>query len=256
MLCIKDKINMSNHNTLYIAEPIFSEKLQSYGSDIKFPPIKKIGITTDHPKRREKELLGTTSPVKIAIVKAWTKVNARALETTLHNILDNSRLDGEYFWDGNESLVEAVSNFIASYHPEAEEIIISEDADVKAASKAADKLTTNRVYGEIIPFIEKLKIKYTLNMEHTIVKNGKAVRLNMGKYNGVIHVRTGGKYTFTIYSKTKTSDDALSDFPGSQELSDNSTGGSDRKARIPLTTMDVISESIKQYLSKVHNKTL
>jgi len=235
---------MSNHNTLYIAEPIFSEKLQSYGADISFPPIKKIGITTDHPERREKELLGTTSPVKIAIVKAWTKVNARQLETTLHNILDNSRLDGEYFWDGNESLVEAVSNFIASYHPEAEEIIISDDVDVKAASKAADKLTTNRVYGEIIPIIEKLNIK------HTIVKSGKAVRLNMGKYNGVIGVRSGGKYTFTIYSKTKTSDEALNDFPGSQELSGNSTGDSNRKARIPLTTMHVISESIKQYLSK------
>lgn len=235
---------MSSHNILYIAEPIFSEKLQSYGSEISFPPIKKIGITTDHPERREKELLGTTSPVKIAIVKAWINVNARALETTLHNILDNSRLDGEYFWDGNESLVEAVSNFIASYHPEAEEIIISDDADVKAASKAADKLTTNRVYGEIIPFIAKLNIK------HTIVKSGKAVRLNMGKYNGVIVVRSGGKYTFTIYSKTKTTDDALNDFPGSQELSGNSTGDSNRKARIPLTTIDAISESIKQYLSK------
>jgi len=235
---------MSNHNTLYIAEPIFSEKLQSYGADISFPPIKKIGITTDHPERREKELLGTTSPVKIAIVKAWTKVNAKQLETTLHNILDNSRLDGEYFWDGNESLVEAVSNFIALYHPEAEEIIISDDVDVKAASKAADKLTTNRVYGEIIPIIEKLNVK------HTIVKNGKAVRLNMGEYNGVIGVRSGGKYTFTIYSKTKTSDEALNDFPGSQELSSNSTGDSNRKARIPLTTMHVISESISQYLSK------
>ncbi len=235
---------MSNHNTLYIAEPIFSEKLQSYGADISFPPIKKIGITTDHPERREKELLGTTSPVKIAIVKAWTKVNAKQLETTLHNILDNSRLDGEYFWDGNESLVDAVSNFIALYHPEAEEIIISDDVDVKAASKAADKLTTNRVYGEIIPIIEKLNVK------HTIVKNGKAVRLNMGEYNGVIGVRGGGKYTFTIYSKTKTSDEALNDFPGSQELSSNSTGDSNRKARIPLTTMHVISESISQYLRK------
>ncbi|WMN60631.1 hypothetical protein NI389_04280 [Pseudoalteromonas xiamenensis] len=57
-------------NTLYIAEPIFSEKLQQFDPESAFPAIKKIGITTDHPARREKELLGTKSPVKIAIVKA------------------------------------------------------------------------------------------------------------------------------------------------------------------------------------------
>ena len=63
---------MNNQNTIYIAEPIFSEKLQGFDSDCSFPPIKKIGITTDHPERRERELLGTVSPVKISIVKAWT----------------------------------------------------------------------------------------------------------------------------------------------------------------------------------------
>jgi len=238
---------MSNHNTLYIAEPIFSEKLQSYGTDISFPPIKKIGITTDHPERREKELLGTTSPVKIAVVKAWTNVNARALETTLHNILDNSRLDGEYFWDGNESLVEAVSNFIASYHPEAEEVIISDDVDVKAASKAADKSTTNRIYGEVVPLIEKLNIK------HTVTKNGRAIRLTLGEYYCFIAVRTGGKYTFTIFSKTKSIEEALADFPGSQELSSTSTGDTNRKARVPLTSLETIGEIINSFLGNATN---
>lgn len=61
---------MNSQNTIYIAELIYSEKLQKYDSEISFPPIKKIGITTDHPERREKELLGTISPVKISIVKA------------------------------------------------------------------------------------------------------------------------------------------------------------------------------------------
>ena len=65
---------MNTKNTIYIAEPIFSEKLQKYDPESSFPPIKKIGITTDHPERREKELLGTISPVKISIVKAWTGI--------------------------------------------------------------------------------------------------------------------------------------------------------------------------------------
>lgn len=36
---------MKEKNTLYIAEPIFSEKLQKYDPESSFPPIKKIGIT-------------------------------------------------------------------------------------------------------------------------------------------------------------------------------------------------------------------
>jgi hypothetical protein len=72
---------MNQQNTIYIAEPIFSEKLQKFDPNASFPPIKKIGITTDHPERREKELLGTLSPVKVSIVKAWTDIDARAVES-------------------------------------------------------------------------------------------------------------------------------------------------------------------------------
>src|SRR5690606_34101108 len=99
-------------NTIYIAEPIFSEKIQKYDGEISFPPIKKIGITTDLPQRREKELLGTVSPVKISIVKAWTDLDARKIESMLHTIVDHSRLDGEYCWEGNDTLVDAVSDLI------------------------------------------------------------------------------------------------------------------------------------------------
>jgi len=61
---------MNNQNTIYIAEPILSENLQKYDTDSSFPPIKKIGVTTDHPSKRERELLGTISPIKISIIKA------------------------------------------------------------------------------------------------------------------------------------------------------------------------------------------
>ena len=41
-------------NTLYIAKPIFSEKLQNCDAEATFPPIKKIGITTGGKELREK----------------------------------------------------------------------------------------------------------------------------------------------------------------------------------------------------------
>ena len=228
-------------NTLYIAEPIFSELLQKFDTEALFPPIKKIGITTDHPDRRERELLGTVSPVKIAIVKAWTGIDARKVESMLHTILDNTRLDGEYFWDGNLTLVDAVSDFITIYHPEAVEIKIAEETDVVAASAATTKHNSQRIYTEVVPELEKL------NIPHKVTKNGNGTKFNLGDYHLVIGGRTGGRYTMTIYSKTKTTDQALQDFPGAQGLSANGTEESNRRARIPLSHLSEIISAATHY---------
>lgn len=233
-----------SQNTLYIAEPIFSEKLQKFDSDSAFPPIKKIGITTDHPDRRERELLGTLSPVKISIVKAWTGIDARKVESMLHTILDNTRLDGEYFWDGNETLVDAVTDFIDAYHPEAKEVAISDEADVTAASEAVQKKNAQRIYTEVIPFLDEMSIKYT------ITKNGKAVKFRLGEYNLGLGGRTGGRYTLTIWSRSKSTEEALADFEHAQELSASSAEDSSRRARIPMSNLSVIIESISKFVSE------
>jgi len=231
-----------SQNTLYIAEPIFSEKLQKFDRESAFPPIKKIGITTDNPQRREKELLGTNSPVKISIVKAWSDIDARKVESMLHTILDNTRLDGEYFWDGNETMVEAVTDFINAYHPEAKEIVISDEADVTAAMEAVQKKNAQRIYTEVIPVLDELSIKYN------ITKNEKSVKFRLGEYSLALSGRTGGRYTLTIWSKTKTTEQALSDFEHSQELSANGSDDSNRRARIPMSGLPVIIESISKYV--------
>jgi hypothetical protein len=232
------------HNTLYIAEPVFSEKLQRFDSEASFPPIKKIGVTTDLPNRREKELLGTMSPVKISIVKAWTSIDARKVESMLHTILDNSRLDGEYFWDGNETLVDAVSDFIAAYHPEAQPIGIADEADVEAATDAVHKKNSQRIYTEVVPKLDQLSIKYS------ITANGRGARFKLGEYTLALGGRTSGRYTLTIWSKSKTTEEALTDFEHSQELSANSSEDSSRRARIPLSNLELIFESITKYVQR------
>jgi hypothetical protein len=231
-------------NTLYIAEPVFSEKLQKFDGEASFPPIKKIGITTDLPHRREKELLGTLSPVKISIVKAWTDVDARKVESMLHTILDNTRLDGEYFWDGNETLVDAVTDFIEVYHPEAKEVDVSDEADVAAATDAVQKKNSQRIYTEVIPKLDELLIKYH------ITKNGKGVRFKLGEYAFYLGGKSAGRYTLTIWSKTKSTEDALADFKHSQELSANGSEDSSRRARIPMSNIQIILESLAKYVQK------
>ena len=233
---------MIKQNTLYIAEPIFSEKLQKFDAESAFPPIKKIGITTDHPERRERELLGTLSPVKVAIVKAWTGIDARKVESMLHTILDNTRLDGEYFWDGNEILIDAVSEFIDLYHPEAQEIVISDDSDVMAATEAVQKKNYQRIYTEVVPKLEALSIK------HNITKSGKSVRFKLGDYHLHLGGKTGGRYTLTIWSTTKSTEQALQDFANSQECSANSKEDSNRVARIPMSDLAVVMESITHFV--------
>jgi hypothetical protein len=231
-------------NTLYIAEPIFSEQLQKFDSETLFPPIKKIGITTDLPDRREKELLGTMSPVKISIVKAWTAIDARKIESMLHTILDNSRLDGEYFWDGNETLIDAVTDFIEAYHPEAKEIGISDAMDVTAATEAARKKNSQRIYTEVIPKLDELAI------EHNITKNGKGVRFRLGEYSFHLSGKSSGRYTLTIWSKSKTTEQTLTDFEHSQELSANGSDDSNRRARIPMSDLQNILRSLTKYVQQ------
>ena len=233
---------MNSQNTIYIAEPIYSELLQKYDSEISFPPIKKIGITTDHPERREKELLGTISPIKVSIVKAWTGVDAREVESMLHTLLDNSRLDGEYFWDGNETLVDGVVAFIEKYYPEAEEITINDSPDVKAASASVDKKNVLRIYEEVVPMLEEIGLDYN------VTKNEKGVRIKAGEYNLHIGARTGGRYTLTIWSKKKSTEDALKDFSGSQELSARGAEDSYRRARMPMAKLEDIRDALKSFV--------
>ncbi len=231
-------------NTLYIAEPVFSEKLQNFDGEAAFPPIKKIGITTDLPDRREKELLGTLSPVKISIVKAWTGIDARKVESMLHTILDNSRLDGEYFWDGNETLVDAVTDFIGAYHPEAMEVGVSDEADVAAATEAVQKKNSKRIYTEVIPKLDELSIKYH------ITKSGKGVRFKLGEYSFYLGGKTAGRYSLTIWSRNKSTEDALADFQHSQELSANGSDDSSRRARIPMSNLQLILDSLTEYVQQ------
>jgi len=234
---------MSPQNTIYIAEPIFSAKLQRFDSNASFPPIKKIGITTDDPERREKELLGTVSPAKIKIVKAWTGLDARAIESFIHRFLDNLRLDGEYFWDGNETLVDSLTEFIEEYHSDATEITLQEAADVTAASNADNKKQSERIVLEVVPRLNRLKIT------HNIARNGKVVRFTLGDYNKLtIGAKTNGRYTFTVFSRTRSTDQALSDFPGSQGIAAHGSEESPRRARIPMADLDDIFASLKYFV--------
>lgn len=95
------------------------------------------------------------------------------------------------------------------------------------------KTNSQRVYTEVIPKLDELSIKYN------ITKNGRGVKFRLGDYNLALGGRSAGRYTLTIWS-TKSTEDALSDFEHSQELSANGSEESNRRARIPMSNLQVI----------------
>jgi len=87
----------------------------------------------------------------------------------------------------------------------------------------------------------------SLSISYDITKNGKAVRFRLGDYRLVLSTKTGGRYTLTIWSKTRSTEQALADFPNSQELAAHGSADSNRRARIPMSTLDAIMASIREF---------
>ena len=72
-------------------------------------PYKKIGITgagNATLTRRLQQISNTKSPIKAQCVAAWEHGDARALESALHSLLEDSRVEGEWFLDKEDTLVE------------------------------------------------------------------------------------------------------------------------------------------------------
>lgn len=72
-------------------------------------PYKKIGITgagNSTLDSRLQQISNTKSPIKAQSVAAWEHNDARAVEAALHSLLEDSRVEGEWFLDKEDSLVE------------------------------------------------------------------------------------------------------------------------------------------------------
>lgn len=233
-------------DTLYIAQPLYSSKLIGRSPELKFPTIMKIGITTGAPQKREKELMGTVSPVKIAIRKAWGGIDAREAESMLHNLLDNSRLDGEYFWDGNETLIDSVCAFVERYYPKATLLSTEDDTEVKAADIAQDQHRVNRVQNELIPALNKLKINFKLHVRKI------GVIIHFKSYKVVINARKKNTYSMFISSKIKTTKQALNDFPGAviSNPKRKELDSGDRKVILGTRPLDDIVKCLSLHLAE------
>jgi hypothetical protein len=93
------------HTVLYVMRHI------DIGGHIDIP-YKKVGITgwgNATLDSRLQQISNTKSPIKAQCIAAWSHENARAVENALHLLMEDSRVEGEWFLDKEDTLVERMS---------------------------------------------------------------------------------------------------------------------------------------------------
>ena len=105
-------------------------------------PYKKVGITGGGNATldtRLQQISNTKSPIKVQCVAAWEHDDARAVEKAIHMLMEDSRVEGEWFLDKEDTLVERMQPIMeligARQHP----IVESTDPYTKDILKREDE---------------------------------------------------------------------------------------------------------------------
>ncbi|MGM8226203.1 GIY-YIG nuclease family protein [Cellvibrio sp. ARAG 10.3] len=118
-------------------------------------PYKKVGITgwgNATLDSRLQQISNTKSPIKAQCVAAWTHENAKAIESALHLLMEDNRVEGEWFLDKEDTLVERMSPIMELIGATVVPIQESQDAYTQSVLKTeeeAKKKTDHILLGEI-----------------------------------------------------------------------------------------------------------
>ena len=94
-------------------------------------PYKKIGITgkgNADLSTRLKQISNTKSPIQAQCIAAWESTNAKKVESALHTILKNECIEGEWFYDKDDNLIERIEPIMELIN--AKRIEIKDDSDL------------------------------------------------------------------------------------------------------------------------------
>tara|TARA_R110002110_G_scaffold415748_1_gene654855 strand:- start:96716 stop:97423 length:708 start_codon:yes stop_codon:yes gene_type:complete len=142
------------HTIIYVMRHIDS------GGHIEIP-YKKVGITgagNATLNSRLQQISSTKSPIKAQCIAAWEHEDARAVENALHMLMEDSRIEGEWFLDKEDTLVERMQPVMALIG--AKEVAIEQSNDAYTLSvikkeAEAQKHTDHILLGEISELLVK-----------------------------------------------------------------------------------------------------
>ena len=109
-------------------------------------PYKKVGITGSGNATltsRLEQISNTKSPIKAQCIAAWEHDDARAVESALHLLLEDSRIEGEWFLDKNDTLVERMQPIMELIGAREIEIPGAEDSYTKSVLRKEDESKKN-----------------------------------------------------------------------------------------------------------------
>lgn len=118
-------------------------------------PYKKVGITglgNATIDSRLQQISNTKSPIKAQCVAAWSHDDARAVETALHKIMEDSHVEGEWYLDKDDTLVERLQPMMDLIGATEVPVVESKDAYTKSILKSereAKEKSDHILLGEI-----------------------------------------------------------------------------------------------------------
>lgn len=101
-------------------------------------PYKKVGITgagNATLNSRLQQISNTKSPIKAQCIAAWEHGDARSVENALHMLMEDSRVEGEWFLDKEDTLVERMQPIMELIGAKAVVIEQSNDAYTQSIIK-------------------------------------------------------------------------------------------------------------------------
>lgn len=124
-------------------------------------PYKKVGITGSGSATltsRLQQISSTKSPIKAQCIAAWEHHDAKEIENAIHSLLEENRVEGEWFYDKDDSLVERMEPIMKLLKARAITIEGSEDNYTKSILKkeSDSKSASNKtLLGEISELLKE-----------------------------------------------------------------------------------------------------
>lgn len=118
-------------------------------------PYKKVGITgagNATLSSRLQQISNTKSPIKAQCVAGWIHSDVRAVENAIHLLLEDSRVEGEWFLDKDDSLVERMSPMM--------ELLGAEPFEIDDADDSYTKNVLKKEQNQSLPLIRHCWVKY------------------------------------------------------------------------------------------------
>lgn len=228
----------NQHTIVYVMRHI------DIGGNIDIP-YKKVGITgagNATLTSRLQQISNTKSPIKAQCIAAWEHDDAKAVENALHMLLEDSRIEGEWFLDKDDTLVERMQPIMELLGSKEITIEGGEDIYTKSVLKKESEsksLLSQTLLGEVSSLLKE-------PLRTSIRKYGPTFFSDKTNLTYYINHRKSGNHQFVV-GRSKGNYDELKSFLEEFDYEvEQSKKGHVRLLNLPSTIIAEIINKIEE----------